>query len=98
MSPDFSDIAIRNLALNTPDMTLRGQADVNEDLVVTTSNIVADVRDLAIFAPILGLDLRGQGQVALPGLTWSEARGRRCRGVCGAPSAPFAKSAVISES
>ena len=75
MSPDFADISIRNLALNTPDMTLRGQADVNEDLVVTTSNIVADVRDLAIFAPISGLDLRGQGQVALPDLTWSQARG-----------------------
>ncbi|MBC08187.1 translocation/assembly module TamB domain-containing protein [Thalassospira sp.] len=75
MSPDFADIAIRNLALNVPEMTLRGQADISEDLVVTTSDLVADIRDLAIFAPISGLDLRGQGQVALPDLTWSEANG-----------------------
>ena len=75
MSQDFGDISLRNLALKVPEMTVSGQADVNEDMVVTTSNLVADIRDLAIFAPISGLDLRGQGKVALPDLTWSDANG-----------------------
>ncbi|NIY74093.1 DUF490 domain-containing protein [Thalassospira sp. HF15] len=75
MSPDFANISVRDLALNMPEIALRGQANVNKDLVVSTSNLVADIRDLAIFAPISGLDLRGRGQVALPNLTWSNAQG-----------------------
>jgi translocation and assembly module TamB len=75
MSQDFADISVRNLVLKVPDMTVSGQADVNEDMVVTTSDLVADIRDLAIFGPISGLDLSGQGKVALPDLTWSGANG-----------------------
>ncbi len=75
ISSDVGAFAISDLALSLPDMTLHGQANVSEDFVVTTSDLIADIRDLAIFAPISGLDLRGQGQVAFPNLTWSDARG-----------------------
>ncbi|MBS8273043.1 DUF490 domain-containing protein [Thalassospira tepidiphila] len=75
MSPDFANISVRELVLDLPDIALRGQADIDEKLNVTTSGLVADITDLSIFSAISGLDLRGRGQVGFPELTWSNTQG-----------------------
>lgn len=71
----FGDIAVRNLVVNVPDMALRGQADIDENFSVSNANLVADIADLSIFAPISGLDVSGQGRVSLDDLMWSSNTG-----------------------
>ncbi|WP_430475634.1 translocation/assembly module TamB domain-containing protein [Thalassospira lucentensis] len=77
IASDFSQIAVSDLVLNAPEMTLRGNAELDEAFAVSDAKLVGDVADLSIFAPISGLDLRGQGQVVLGNLSWSEEAGAK---------------------
>ncbi|MDG4719461.1 MULTISPECIES: translocation/assembly module TamB domain-containing protein [Thalassospira] len=75
ISKDFSNIAVRDLALSAPMMKVLGDADINEEFAINRAGLNAVIADLAIFAPISGLDLGGQGSVALDNLTWSTTDG-----------------------
>lgn len=75
IAPSFDQFMLRNLVIAAPQMTLRGQADLDDSFAVSNANLTADVADLAIFAPISGLDLSGQGDVRLDNLIWSAEQG-----------------------
>ena len=75
ISSDFANINLRQLLLETPAMTVRGQAMLDDAMVVSDAGLTADVADLSIFGPISGLDLSGQGQVSLSDIKWSMENG-----------------------
>lgn len=75
ISEDFSNISVRDLVLSAPQIKVQGDADINEAFSVTRADLKGDVADLAIFAPISGLDLSGQGVISLSNLTWSVPKG-----------------------
>lgn len=75
IAPSFDQFMLRNLVIAAPQMTLRGQADLDESFAVSNANLAADIADLAIFAPISGLDLSGKGDVRLDNLIWSTEQG-----------------------
>ncbi|MBX2831095.1 MAG: translocation/assembly module TamB domain-containing protein [Rhodospirillales bacterium] len=77
IASDFSDVSIPDLVVTTPDMTLRGNAQLDDAFAVSGAKFVGDVADLSIFSPISGLDLSGQGQVRLGNLSWSENAGAK---------------------
>lgn len=66
MSPDFANISVRELVLDLPDIALRGQADIDEKLNVTTSGLVADITDLSIFPQFPALICAGAGRWGSP--------------------------------
>ncbi|OSQ31140.1 translocation/assembly module TamB domain-containing protein [Thalassospira sp. MCCC 1A03138] len=75
IAPDFSKFALGNISIITSGISVNGKTDINDVMAVTDGELIADIRDLAIFAPISGLDLRGTGQVAIRDLTWSVEQG-----------------------
>ena len=75
IAPDFSKFALGKINITTPGISVNGKTDINDVMAVTDGELIADIRDLAIFAPISGLDLGGTGQVAIHDLAWSVEQG-----------------------
>lgn len=75
IAPDFSKFALGKINITTPGISVNGTTDINDVMAVTDGELIADIRDLAIFAPISGLDLTGTGQVAIRDLAWSLEQG-----------------------
>lgn len=75
IAPDFSRFALGKIRITTPGIAIDGNTDINDMMAVTDGELIADIRDLAIFAPISGLDLTGTGQVAIRDIEWSAEQG-----------------------
>ncbi|WP_417810945.1 translocation/assembly module TamB domain-containing protein [Thalassospira alkalitolerans] len=71
IAPDFSKFALGKIVIDAPGITVNGVADIDDAMAVRDGELIADVSDLSIFAPISGLDLVGTGQVAIRHLNWS---------------------------
>ncbi|WP_341364133.1 translocation/assembly module TamB domain-containing protein [Thalassospira sp. SN3W] len=75
IAPDFSKFALGKINITTPGISVNGKTDINDVMAVTDGELIADVADLSIFAPISGLDLSGTGQVAISDIEWSMEQG-----------------------
>lgn len=75
IASDFTNILVDQLVVNTPGMTVRGQATLDDAMTVSDASLTVDATDLAVFGPVSGLDLSGQGHVALSDGAWSPENG-----------------------
>ncbi|WP_404420212.1 translocation/assembly module TamB domain-containing protein [Thalassospira australica] len=75
IAPDFSKFVLGKINITTPGISVNGKTDINDVMAVTDGELIADVADLSIFAPISGLDLSGTGQVAISDIEWSMEQG-----------------------
>ncbi|MCC9623100.1 translocation/assembly module TamB domain-containing protein [Thalassospira sp. MA62] len=77
IEPDFSAAEIRHLVVTVPDMVVTGQADLGfgQEIMVTDGRLIGDVKKLAIFGPISGLDLSGAAQLGITEINWASQSG-----------------------
>ncbi len=72
---DFSKINVKELDVKTPNINARATAQLDNTGSVTDAKLTADIADLAVFAPVSGMDLTGQGRVDISGLRWNAQQG-----------------------
>lgn len=75
LNGDFSTITVKDLAVRAAELELTGQAELEGGGKVTSADLQADFTELARFAPLTGLDLRGAGRLALSKVQWNPEHG-----------------------
>ncbi|OSQ38100.1 hypothetical protein TMES_13820 [Thalassospira mesophila] len=76
---DFAKITLDDLTLKTPKLDVNGRAVIDGQGNVDQASVQTDIRDLAAFAPISGMDLHGQGTLDISDITWNATDGGKAK-------------------